>query len=79
MSALKIIIESVLAFSVLGALSGWLLGLLVPGYYQTMFPRADSTMTDLGIGLGLTQGFGLGAFVGLFIVGLEAWKSTRKP
>ena len=78
-SAIQTVIICVLAFLVLGGACGWLLGVVAPGYYHTMFPESRSSPVEVGLGLGVTQGFGLGVFIGLIILGIDYLKSTRKP
>jgi hypothetical protein len=66
-----ITITSGLAFAVGGALVGYLLGVLAPDYYRTVFgvpPEAPYDPVQVGVGLGLTQGATAGLLVGVVIV-----------
>lgn len=71
---------STLVGGCVGLFAGLALGTLAPGYYRSVFSRGDSPNFDpvsVGIGQGLTQGLGLGAVVGLGVVGLFYWYRSR--
>jgi hypothetical protein len=68
------------AFAVLGALGGYLLGTFVPDYYRLVLQIRTNDPVDLaqaGLGMGLTQGGMLGLAVGLVIVVAVAWHRSR--
>ena len=51
-----------------------------PDYYRTVFhipPEIPYQPTQIGLGLGMTQGFGIGLIVGLVIVVTVAWYNVR--
>lgn len=71
-----ITIASSMAFSGLGALLGYLLAVILPDYYRTVFhipPEIPIDPVQVGLGLGITQGFAAGLIVGLVIVVTVAW------
>ena len=78
--ALTIIVASTLAFAVIGCLIGVTLGQFAPAYYRAMFDRSDAAFnpTQMGIGLGVTQGAMAGAVIGLVLVALSAWFDSRR-
>ena len=64
-----------------GLSAGYFLAATFPAYYRTVFARADGSDVDpvsLGVGLGLTQGTGLGAVIGLATVFILCWFNLRK-
>ena len=72
------------ATTVLGALLGTavgaLIGILAPDYYRSIFYFAQSpnvNIVQLGAGLGLLQGGGLGMCVGLALVAIFCWYRSR--
>ncbi|MFK7766202.1 MAG: hypothetical protein AB8B55_03085 [Mariniblastus sp.] len=79
--AMVTVFSSTIIGGLLGSLTGWAVGTFAPGYYRFVFGIDDSTPdfhpTEVGIGLGMTQGLGLGACVGVLIVGLFFWYRTR--
>jgi hypothetical protein len=56
----------------LGALIGYALATLAPGYYATVFPHAAAQPSfnpvHVGVGLGLTQGLIAGLLIGCVVV-----------
>ena len=77
-----ITIVSGLAFALFGGLAGGALGWAAPDYYRIVFdmrPEARFNAVQLGLGLGVTQGFGAGLIVGLAIVLIVAWYNSRVP
>ncbi len=67
-----------IAFASLGALAGWGLGAIAPDYYRTLLMvRPDASMTQIGLGLGVTQGFPVGLIIGVAIVAIVAWYNSR--
>ena len=75
-----ITIASGLAFGVLGAGMGYLLGLVAPDYYRTVFripPEVSIDPAQAGLGLGVTQGIAAGLLIGLVIVVSVAWYNSR--
>lgn len=69
-----------LGFGILGTAVGMLLGSLAPDYYRAVLhipPGTPVDPTQVGLGLGLTQGVGAGLVVGLVVVVAVAWYQTR--
>ncbi len=65
----------------LGVSAGLFLAILFPGYYAGVFELRSTGIAEvvpLGVGLGLTQGIGGGALVGLAIDAIGVWYTTRK-
>ena len=59
---------------------GAALGLLVPGYYRSVFPNGVDPNFDpvaVGIGQGVTQGVVFGGVIGLVLVGMFYWYRSR--
>lgn len=66
--------------ALLGGGIGYLIGSIFPDYYETIFSRPrrpEVNAIAMGVGQGVTQGFVGGAAVGLVLVGLFYWYSTR--
>lgn len=64
-----------IAFAAVGGLFGAALGTFVPGYYRTVFAAGrlpDFHPIQLGIGLGVTQGFALGLALSVCAVAVQA-------
>lgn len=65
----------------LGTCLGWATALFSPGYYSALFRRrSDEAAIDavqVGVGLGLTQGALIGAFLGVVVVALLTWQYVR--
>lgn len=73
-----ITIASGFAFASIGALAGYGLGVAAPDYYRTVFRVSpEASMTQVGLGLGVTQGFAAGLVTGLAIVATVAWYNSR--
>lgn len=73
-------IASGFVFCLLGAGFGYLLGVVAPDYYRTVFrvpPEIEFDPTQAGLGLGATQGLGVGLLIGLVIVVSVAWYHSR--
>ncbi len=73
-------LTSSIAFGGLGALLGYLLAVILPDYYRTLFripPEIPIDPVQVGLGLGITQGFAAGLIVGLVIVVTVAWYNAR--
>lgn len=71
---------SAIAFGIVGALLGYAVGVFAPDYYRVVFQLPESmelSPTQLGAGLGLTQGLGAGIVVGLVIVVVVGWYNAR--
>jgi hypothetical protein len=68
-----------LVFGLGGAIVGLLLGYFTPDFYRAMFQYTNAPMSPcaIGFGLGLTVGGMLGAFIGLLLVFVFAWRETR--
>lgn len=75
-----ITIGSILGFSGMGAVAGYILAVAAPDYYRTVFhisPDAVFHPVQIGLGLGLTEGGAAGLVVGLVIVVTVAWYDSR--
>ncbi len=72
-----IALGSGVAGSLLGLLAGILIGTLAPDYYHAVFNNERLNTVQVGAGLGLTQGFGVGLAVGCVVV-LAAAISRRR-
>jgi len=75
-----ITITSGFAFGLVGAGAGYLLGLVAPDYYRTVFrmpPEIAIDPAQAGLGLGVTQGLAAGLIIGLVIVVTIAWYDSR--
>ena len=77
LGSLKLIIFSTIFFGAVGGLIGWLLSLLTPGYYRAAYDADKSDIWQIGVGLGLTQGFIAGIVVGCVVVLASAWYRSR--
>lgn len=70
------------AGAAIGLAAGACLGLLLPSYYRGVFSAGDDPRFDplaVGIGLGSTQGAGLGTLAGLVLVLGYWWFQSRLP
>ena len=79
-----IVIASIVAFGVAGAVLGYMVGVFAPGYYRSVVAGGDApgfSPTQVGFGLGLIQGCLCGAVVGCVVVLAVAWSQAkaRKP
>jgi len=75
-----ITVASGIAFALLGAGAGYLLGSVAPDYYRTVFripPDVSIDPAQAGLGLGVTQGLAGGLVIGLVIVLSVAWYNSR--
>ncbi len=80
MRGFVITISAGLTFALMGGLAGSALGWIAPDYYRIVFrmpPDISFNSVHLGLGLGVTQGFGAGLVVGLAIVLIVAWFNSR--
>jgi len=74
-----IVLLSAMLFGLLGALVGYIIGVVSPDYYAAIFSfRGRSDMGSFGIGIGLAQGIVAGIVVGLVIVVAVTWYESRK-
>lgn len=72
------VIASTLFFGFGGGLVGWLLGLLAPDYYRVTVDLGPNTdATQVGLGLGVTQGAFAGVIVGCVVLLSTAWYKSR--
>jgi hypothetical protein len=76
--AFVIILGTGCGFGAAGALIGFLLGTVTPGYYSAMFRTPLADEAAVGVGLGLTQGLIAGLVVGCIIV-LAVAIASRLP
>ncbi len=75
------IILSGLVFALGGALIGYGLGVVAPGYYRGVFSSGREPWFDpvaVGLGLGLSQGLVCGVVVGAVVVLAVAWYNSRQ-
>jgi hypothetical protein len=63
-----IAVASGAAGSLLGLLAGIAIGTLAPDYYHAVFSNDRLNAVQVGAGLGLTQGFGVGLAVGCVVL-----------
>lgn len=79
--ALGTVLSTGTAGALLGLGMGAAIGWQTPGYYTTVFPKAAKLPTfdpvQLGAGLGVTQGAGIGLVVGVVVVALLTWQYVR--
>ena len=78
--SLVTILVTGIAFACVGALIGAIIGAVAPGYYRTVFRHADLANFNpiqVGIGLGVTQGFSAGVAIALAVIALLAWRDGR--
>ncbi|MEI8379026.1 MAG: hypothetical protein WCJ09_02785 [Planctomycetota bacterium] len=71
---------SALAFTSVGAVAGYLVGILAPDYYRIVFGiPLDSpvNLPQFGLVLGALQGTGVGTITGLIIVSAVTWFNSR--
>jgi hypothetical protein len=80
--ALLFVAAFALGFGAAGMLIGYGMGVLAPDYYRGLFHsygrQADFSPSDVGIGLGCTEGLMLGAAVGTLVVVALAWRRSRQ-
>jgi len=75
-----ITIASGIVFGLLGGVFGYLLGKFVPDFYRIVFgvpSHIQFDPTQIGLGLGVTQGFAAGLIIGLIIVLVVAWYRSK--
>jgi hypothetical protein len=65
--------------SLLGLLAGIVVGTLAPDYYHAVFNNDGLNTVQVGAGLGLTQGFGIGIAVGCVVILAGAIARRRSP
>ena len=66
------------AGALLGLILGGLMGTFVPDYYHAVFGNPELNAVQVGTGLGLTQGFGVGVAVGCVVLLAVAISHRRK-
>ena len=80
--AILTIFGLMIAFAILGGLLGWTLGVAAPNYYETVFSNAATRPgfdpTQIGLGLGITQGAVVGLVIGCVAVLSVAIIRSRK-
>lgn len=67
--------------AIIGAGTGYTLGMVAPAFYRTLFHNGNAPTFDpvqMGLGLGLTQGLVAGLFVGCVVVLSVAWYNSRR-
>jgi hypothetical protein len=77
--ALAILVGCATVFAAGGALAGWVIGVVAPGYYRGVVSGArlpGFNPLDVGIGLGCAQGVMLGVIVGTVVVLGLAWRQA---
>lgn len=68
-------------FCILGGLIGFVLGQFVPGYYRSVFVNGDAPTfhpVQVGLGLGVSQGFAGGMIAGVIIVIAQGYTAQVK-
>jgi len=68
------------AGAALGSVLGLAIGIVMPGYYRSVLPGGSAPGFDpilTGMVLGLTQGLGGGALVGVAVLAVYFWYLTR--
>jgi hypothetical protein len=77
-----IVILSGSAGGAIGALVGYILARVMPGYYRGVFGNAGNAPwfnpVEVAVGLGITQGMICGVVVGCVVVLAVAWYESRK-
>ncbi len=66
--------------SLLGGIFGSVIGALAPGYYRAVIRNSDAIDFDpvqVGLGMGISQGFVGGLAVGVVIVAMYCWMRMR--
>ena len=63
--------------SLFGLIAGAVLGSLAPDYYRAVFGNPGLNPIQVGTGLGVTQGFGIGIVVGAVVVLAAAIANRR--
>jgi hypothetical protein len=74
------IVMSSLFFGFMGGLIGMLIGLLIPQYYETIYPglsRIGGDPWKMGVALGAVQGLVAGICVGSVVLLSTAWYKSR--
>jgi hypothetical protein len=82
LEAIALVLGCVIAFTLLGAGTGYALGTVAPGYYRSVFeggqdPNFDPV--DVGIGLGSSQGLLGGAVIGVLLASVLLLRDRRAP
>lgn len=75
-----ITLASAFGFAAFGAAAGYAPAVGLPDYYRTVFripDHADIDLRQLGVALGVTQGFAAGLLIGAVIVVAAAWYNSR--
>jgi len=81
MRSVLTIIGLMVLLGIAGGLLGMLMGFAIPEYYRTMFPlaaeRSSFSPVQVGLGLGATQGAGVGLLIGCVSVLAVSFLRTR--
>lgn len=75
---LLIVLCSGAAGALLGLIVGGLIGTFAPDYYHAVFGDPDLNAVQVGTGLGVTQGFGIGLAVGCVVLLASAISRRRE-
>ncbi len=77
--AIILVLGCMAACGAIGAGVGLAIGTYLPSAYRAMFAPVEPgfSPTEMGIALGLPQGLGLGAFVGVALVAILVWREVR--
>ena len=71
------LVSSGIVFAFLGAISGWVFALAMPGYFRNVYDATDSDLWQVAIGLGLARGFWLGILLSSVVLLATAWYRSR--
>lgn len=80
LKAMATIVGSALGFGVAGTGIGYFLGAYTPNFYRQTFPIRDPESFDaleIGLATGLVNGLIWGLVIGIFTVGILAWRESR--
>lgn len=75
--AVTLVVGMIVGGAVLGGILGLVIGSVAPGYYQSMFPGTAANLIQLGFGLGVTQGAGVGLFASLALIAITYYFRYR--
>ena len=71
------IITTAIMFGAMGGLVGWVLAILLPGYFRNVYDAMDSEIWQVGVGLGISRGLICGVLIGCSVLVATAWYRSR--